>query len=234
MEIFIRQKKGNVLFLILVAVALFAALSYAVTQSGRGGSGGINRERESLDAAQVVQFMGAVQQAVNRLLLSGCTLTTLNFDTPGLTGYDNLTAPADGSCDIFGPAGGGVTYVPPPSGFSGGEPYAISGHNRIRNVGDNDLGDLVLFLPVVSLTACTGFNARMNLPATTPPDDFIVTGPFTGPGGFTDLANLIQDDGGTNAAFIGARSACIHAVNATVYPGNVGVNYFFYNVLAER
>ena len=58
--------KGNALFLILIAVALFAALSYAVTQSGRGGSG-IDREQAEIYAAQILQQVAAIQAQIQRL-----------------------------------------------------------------------------------------------------------------------------------------------------------------------
>ena len=65
-----KDSHGNALFLILIAVALFAALSYAVTNSGRGGSG-IDREQADILAAQILNSVAAVQQGIQRLEIIG-------------------------------------------------------------------------------------------------------------------------------------------------------------------
>ena len=105
--------KGNALFLILIAVALFAALSYAVTQSGRGG-GGIDKETELLEATKVIQIIGDVRSAITRLTLTGCNINEISFysdiyATP--SNYDNANSPIAGgdfSCHLFHPDGGGL------------------------------------------------------------------------------------------------------------------------------
>ena len=95
-------ERGNALFLILIAVALFAALSYAVTQSGRG-SGSIDREQGLINAAQLTQYPSAIRTAATRLILTGTAATAVDFDA------------TSGGDAIFSPTGGGVTAQTPPS-----------------------------------------------------------------------------------------------------------------------
>lgn len=104
---------GNALFLILIAVALFAALSYAITQSSRGGGGDAMREKELLLSSRIVQYGSAVQTAVNRLrLINDCGDTRISFESPA-TGvqYRNPTAPFNKLCHVFDTAGGGVSFM---------------------------------------------------------------------------------------------------------------------------
>jgi hypothetical protein len=101
-----RSERGNALFLILIAVALFAALSYAVTQSGRSGSGGTTRETGTINGAQITDFPASVRTAVTRMVLSGgTTAATLDYRTT----TDSVNA-------IFTtPLGGGAAVVAPPA-----------------------------------------------------------------------------------------------------------------------
>lgn len=119
---FYRNKKskysGNVLFLILLAVALFAALSYAVTQSSRSGGNSISGEQAELFAAQIVQYASNMEQTIQRLRLSnGCrdTQISFNFDNNGNgdytdpgEDYNNTNSPEDLRCHVFHPNGGNL------------------------------------------------------------------------------------------------------------------------------
>jgi len=59
------KNNGNALFLILIAVALFAALSYAVTNSGRG-SGGVDKEEASLLASRLMNLTSPINQELQK------------------------------------------------------------------------------------------------------------------------------------------------------------------------
>ena len=66
-------RSGNVLFLILLAVALFAALGYAVTKATGGGVIDITKEENELDQAKSENFESAINAAKWRLtIVNGC------------------------------------------------------------------------------------------------------------------------------------------------------------------
>ena len=170
-----KNNKGNALFLILIAVALFAALSYAVTQSGRG-SGNINREQLDMDVAQTMQDVALVQSTVNRMLLTGCTKSQISFEGAHVPGgafddYTNSNAPGDNSCHIFDPAGGGLSYTTPlssvlDSAHSSAFGYGHYFYRRNAYMQSPALGGISsysvhLFLPYVNDAACLIVNQRM-------------------------------------------------------------------------
>ena len=81
------DQKGNVLFLILIAVVLFAAISYAVTQSSRSG-GSINKETALIQAAEIVQKANQIRVAIQRMKISnGCDETEIDFENPVVSGF---------------------------------------------------------------------------------------------------------------------------------------------------
>lgn len=98
------KQNGNALFLILIAVALFAALSYVITQSGRSGGSTIDREQISLKAGQVAQYGAALRATVTRMIITGTPAATITFDTTASVG-------------VFAPSGGGATDQEPPPGI---------------------------------------------------------------------------------------------------------------------
>ncbi len=109
------SQRGNVLFLILIAVALFAALSYAVTSSTRSGTGDTSAEANKLAAARILNFANNVGVAVNRIMLTNnVDIHQIIYTTPVYTftnGNIKVTSPSQASnpsLALFNAAGGGI------------------------------------------------------------------------------------------------------------------------------
>ncbi|MGB0719015.1 MAG: hypothetical protein ACPGRX_00990 [Bdellovibrionales bacterium] len=157
-------ESGNVLFYILIAVVLLAALSYAVSQSGRSGQK-LGSERARILASDILEYSGVIGKAVAQLRLRGCTETQISFENTGVSGYTNATAPSNESCHVFSVNGAGVTYNAPltdvlESSLSGNTFYGewlISGANETTDVGTG-AADLVLALPFLKESICTQIN----------------------------------------------------------------------------
>lgn len=174
------SEKGNALFLILIAVALFAALSYAITQSGRGG-GGIEREQAEIAAAQMAQYAAQIEQAIMRMqIVSGCSDAELSFyydsngngtiETDGSDVYYNVNSPSPDACHVFSNQGGSLVYQAPDSTwldgvntsathygeilFTGGTcvPNIGSGGTSCDSGGDDE--EIVMFIPYISEAIC--------------------------------------------------------------------------------
>lgn len=97
-----KRVSGNVLFLILIAVALFAALSYAVTNTMRSGSVSTDAEQARIDQAVVDNYTAALNVGKLRLEMAGCS--SINYSPPAKQSV------GDKSCHMFHPQGGNVAY----------------------------------------------------------------------------------------------------------------------------
>ena len=104
-------ESGNIMFLILIAVVLFAALSFAVTMSNRGGGSDMNAENMRILASRITQHAMSYENAVVRLRISkGIAENAIDFDTPRAPGYDNPGCAGD-ICHVFNAEGGQAVYI---------------------------------------------------------------------------------------------------------------------------
>lgn len=153
-----KNERGNALFLILIAVALFAALSYAITQSGRGGGSGVDKETVVITSGQVVEQPAAVRTAVTRMIITGVAAASVKFDTTASVG-------------AFASDGGGSTDLPPPKAACN-TPCTAWTYFDIANAGSYIAGvgtsavDAIAYLPDVTTSVCSQIQKGLGLAST--------------------------------------------------------------------
>ncbi len=169
-----KGESGNVLFLILIAVALFAALSYAVTQSSRSGGSGAEREVNLIGSAQITQYPSSLRTAIVRMLVSGVSAEQILFNTSDTRdGYEydfsGLVSPDDTqnftNRGVFHPNGGGASFIQPSPDVMAGANQGVwyfNGNFGIEGIG-TDQAELIAFLPGISEGICRRLNQEYGI-----------------------------------------------------------------------
>jgi len=160
------KEKGNALFLILIAVALFAALSYAVTQSGRSG-GGVDKETLRIQASEFIQQISLMRTGVQRLYalneVSQIHFNDAAANVAGTIYNPDETAGTGNIVGLFNTAETGLSFIAPNSAFvddSFAALFYVFNAQLLENSVDlgTSLGDEFIFTTIKTLEGCQELN----------------------------------------------------------------------------
>lgn len=208
-------EKGSALFIILIAVALFGALAFAVSNMMKGGNPSIiSEEKSRLYADEILGYSRSLRQAVQNVKISnGCLDTDISFENSEVAGYEHTPAARD-ACKIFNQAGGGMTYIKPINEaldvqHSTQPLYGnlwfpedtcvtlVGGETSGDCSGDSvDNEELIVFYPYIRREVCIQINKKLNItnPGGNPPTENAAAWTATKfTGSFADGAELEQD-----------------------------------------
>ncbi len=217
------SQKGSVLFFILIGVALFAALSYTVSNMMRG-SGKISDEKAGIYASEILTYARSVKEAVNMMRISnGCEDTDISFSNNIVSGYNHTPVVSD-KCKVFNVDGGGLSWVSTnPELNDGSQWYFTGGHSIEKLGGTPNIEELIMVLEGVKTDICQSINARLGL-AETLTDNATIDNAATRFTGTYTSGDVIGS--AAPAEVVNLASACF------VNPASS--NNYFYQVLITR
>jgi hypothetical protein len=158
-----QAQRGNVIFVVLIGIALFAALGFAVTRSFSTGDSTLKREEAELKATEIISIATAMRDTVNRMMTyPGVTENNISFAYPDADSAYG-TYGSNPRFEIFNPEGGGMTYPRPPLSANDGTDFEILGNHDVNNLGSPARGDLALYLFNVDADICRVINRRLGL-----------------------------------------------------------------------
>jgi hypothetical protein len=180
------SQRGNVLFMILIAVVLIGLLTAALQSGNNTESAQIDDETLAIRISEVGRTGAELERAVQYVLQNGTSETDIRFshvDAP--SAYADSLAPV--SAQIFNKSGGGAAYPAPPPGINDGSKWEFYGGTAIPGMGTS-APDLVAVLPNVTDSFCSALNAKLGQNA--PVDNGTTPASGTNPGSCVNIGAL--------------------------------------------
>lgn len=225
------KELGSALIYVFIGIALFGILMFVFSRGGNQSSSSLTDQQAKTKAIEIMGRSDSIERAVNKLISKGCSINDLNFYSSHVTqvGTANPSAPPDGSCDVYSPNGGkltwegcpDLTFCSTPSLYVPQIPNSIS----ITSLGDKT-EDLVYHV-LVRKEVCIAINSMLGLPTTNLGGAAGDGSPYIG----TFSTNRIWPSlaVGDFNSYIGKTSGCLRRLDYnTTYGGEF---YMYYKVL---
>lgn len=230
-----QHQSGNVLWFILLAVALLGFLTMVISRSGSNVDQSGDIEHIRVKAGQIMRYGKSIEAAIQNMRMQGISENDISFQN-GTTSTDYTNGNCGNTdCRLFHTGGAGLSYQAPPSGTNDGSEWIFTGANNVGTtagpVGTTAAvtgNDLVMLLPNAKTALCIQINRELGVGTTgTIPTDAtgIATTEFTG--SFANALNLIDGDP-TPFELNDESAGCFTDTNA-----DPDVTYFYYVLLAR-
>ena len=113
MNAYNKTQRGNVLFLILLAVGLFAALNFAINDMVSGENAEkVGKYKARTLAESVIDYTRILRTAIKNAGVNGCKDLEISFENNIVEGYEHTPAARE-ECKIFSSTAGAVNYILP-------------------------------------------------------------------------------------------------------------------------
>ena len=230
-----RKQHGNVLFLILIAVVLFAALSFVIAQSSRTGGQSPSAEKSKISGAEVSQYPTQLRAAVARMIINGLEYEQIKFNAP--SAFSGLGV--DVTEGIFHPSGGGAAYqLASPDVMANGAQgrWYFNPNFELDGIGTSlgaspEGNDFIAFLPGIALGVCTEVNDAADIGATIPiTNDYLSA--IEQDYDDTDAETIPNETVSLGASASGATELFGHPQGC--FRNTAGGVYVYYQVVGER
>ncbi len=239
-----KKERGNMLFIILLAIVLIGVLTAAIQRTNRPEGANIDKETLTIRASEVQRTASELERAVLFIMQNGKSESDIRFAHPDApSDYGDLNADSDPSDQVFHRLGGAANYPAPPKDVNDGSKWEFYGGTSLPGVG-SDKADLIAVLPRITQQFCdklNEINGQHGMPMDTggssaggaSPGDCLDLGPagrFNDAQQFYTTPNTVDEstfeqDPATNAPYT-AKQACVRCSRDS--------ENYFYSVLLAR
>ncbi len=219
-------QKGNVLWFILIAIALTAALTLTFTRSNKTSGKNADKNQAKIVSLQVLNYARDIKNSIEKMrAVNGCSESEISFEHSfwGHAHYD--ITPTNTACQVFATDGGAQTPKNPPE--KAGTEYLFIDRTSVDGLdigttactpspGNGKCVDLLLIMRNVDKTVCETFNKMNSISPVTPQDDPMSSELYGVNDGYAngsfDFANQIGSTGGGASNVDGKEYGCINAL----------------------